>query len=298
MSRSLHGIAWLLLAEILYVVMRLATRANAGALPWPALASARFLGGALVVAAIAWWRGASLRPADRRATWMRSLFGAGSAVGVFYALGTDRIAVGDAATLSATAPFFVALLSRPMLGEHVSRRVGFAIALGFVGAAVLVSPSFGAAAPVALIALAGAASYGVAMIWLRRLGPTESSEAVALHVSLVSGTLLGAIGATLWASGAIAAGPRETSWLALAAAGAAGGMGQIAVTRAFALERAATLGAVSYAGVAMTYVAEAVTLHRVPGPLQLAGAALIVVAGVLTVTGRERVEEGVADGEA
>lgn len=293
----MHGILWLLLAESLYVVMRLATRANAGALSWPTLAASRFLGGALLVAAVAWWRGASLRPVDRRATWMRSLFGAGSAVGVFYALGTDRIAVGDAATLSATAPFFVALLSRPLLGERVTRRVAAAIGLGFVGAAVLVSPSFGTAAPVAFVALAGAASYGVAMIWLRRLGPSESSEAVALHVSLVSGAVLGTVAATMWAAGALPTAARPADWTALALAAAAGGLGQIAVTRAFALERAATLGAVSYAGVALTYVAEAVLLRRIPGTLQLAGAALIVVAGVLTVTGRERAEAGVADGD-
>jgi drug/metabolite transporter (DMT)-like permease len=299
MAPSLAGILWLLLSESLYVVMRLATRANAGALPWPALAAARFLGGAVVVAAVAHARGASLRVIDRRGTWMRSLFGAGSAVGVFYALGTRRIAVGDAATLSATAPFFVALLSHHLLGERVARRVALAVAIGFVGVAVLVSPSFHSAAPVALLALAGAASYAVALIWLRRVGPGESSEAVALHVSLVSGSIMCALALL----GALAG--RGTSdahapihWWALAAAAAAGGLGQIAVTRAFALERAARLGAVSYAGVALTYAAEAALLGRAPGPLQLLGALLIVAAGILTVTARGAEVEGPADGEA
>ncbi|HYD54390.1 MAG TPA: DMT family transporter [Gemmatimonadaceae bacterium] len=296
MPHALRGIAWLLAAELLYVVMRLGTRANAGLLPWPLLAATRFFGGALIVASVAGWRGASLRVQDRRGTWMRSLFGAGSAVGVFYALGTDRIAVGDAATLSATAPFFVAMLSRPLLGEAVTRWVALAIAIGFAGAAILVSPSFHSAAPVAAIALAGAASYAMAMIWLRRVGPNESSEAVALHVSLVSGTILGLIGVVALASGTVTLSGRPPQWGALAAAAVAGGLGQIAVTRAFALERAATLGAVSYAGVALTYLAEAVVLGHRPGPAQLGGAALIVAAGVLTVMrGRAPV---VVDGES
>jgi drug/metabolite transporter (DMT)-like permease len=87
-------------------------------------------------------------------------------------------------------------------------------------------------------------------------------------------------------------------WWALVAAAAAGGLGQIAVTRAFALERAARLGAVSYAGVALTYAAEAALLGRAPGPLQLLGALLIVTAGILTVTARGAEVEGPADGEA
>src|SRR5688500_15292991 len=102
--------------------MRVTTRVNAGVLPWPAVAAVRFLGGALVVALVASAFRTPLRVNDRRATWLRSLFGTGSALGVFYSLGSRRIAVGDAATLSATAPLFVALLSAPLLGERVSRR--------------------------------------------------------------------------------------------------------------------------------------------------------------------------------
>src|SRR3712207_4131976 len=102
--------------------MRVATRVNAGALPWTAVAAVRFVGGGVVVALVATlWR-STLRVTDRRATWLRSLFGSGSALGVFYSLGHRDIPVGDAATLSATAPLFVALLSAPMLGERVSRR--------------------------------------------------------------------------------------------------------------------------------------------------------------------------------
>jgi drug/metabolite transporter (DMT)-like permease len=281
--RAIAGILWLLLAEALYVVMRIGTRANADALPWPVLAAGRFLGGAVVVIAFALSRGASLTVQDRRGTWMRSIFGAGSAIGVFYAIGTNRIAIGDAATLSATAPLFVALLSRPLLGERVTGRVAVALVMGFAGAAILVSPSFRSAAPVALIALAGAASYAVAMIWLRRVGPGESSEAVALHVSLVSGSTMSLIALAGWSVGVFAGSTRHANWWALAAAAAAGGFGQIAVTRAFALERAAILGAVSYVGVALTYIAEALMLRQIPSTPQLGGAALIVTAGVLTV---------------
>lgn len=290
------GVLWILVAEVLFALMRLATRVNAAALPWPALAATRFLGGGLVVYAVARLTRASLKVRDRRSTWMRAIFGTGSSVGVFYALGSTQISVGDATTLAATAPLFVAALSGPLLQEAVTPRVLTGIALGFLGVITLVGPSFGSAGPVALIALAGAASYAMAMVYLRKVGPTESPEAVALHMSLVAGgagvlMLLGRWGAD---PGAPFIGAGGVHWWALVVAAAAGGLSQIAVTRAYALERAARLGAVSYAGVLLTYGLEAVILGRLPSLLQLAGAALIVAAGLLTVTRSPRAEEASA----
>lgn len=46
--------------------------------------------------------------------------------------------------------------------------------------------------PVAAVATAGAVAYAMAMIWLRKIGPGESHEAVVLHFSLV------AMGACSW----------------------------------------------------------------------------------------------------
>lgn len=283
------GVLWILVAETLFAVMRLATRANAAALPWPALSATRFLGGAAIVWGVAQLTRGSLRIRDRRATWMRAIFGTGSSVGVFYALGSNQISVGDATTLAATAPLFVAALSRPLLGERVTRRVMGGIALGFLGVVTLVGPSFGTSGPVALVALAGAASYAMAMVYLRKIGPGESSEAVALHVSLVAGgfaVLLLAGGAATGTTALSAATFDGVRWWAIAVAAAAGGLSQIAVTRAFALERAARLGAISYAGVLLTYGLEAIIMHRAPTPLQVAGAAFVVTAGLLTITGR------------
>lgn len=297
------GVLWILVAEALFAVMRLATRANASELPWPALSATRFLGGAAIVWGVAQLTRGSLRIRDRRATWMRAIFGTGSSVGVFYALGSNQISVGDATTLAATAPLFVAALSRPLLGERVTPRVMAGIALGFLGVVTLVGPSFATSGPVALVALAGAASYAMAMVYLRKIGPGESSEAVALHVSLVAGGFAACLLAGGAVTGRVPIAPAAIDgvrWWAIALAAAAGGLSQIAVTRAFALERAARLGAISYAGVVLTYALEAIIMKRAPTPLQLAGAAFVVTAGLLTITGRSAAAEplgAAADGD-
>ena len=101
----------MVVAQLCFAGMNVCTRLGSAHLPWAEIAAARFLIGAVIAVGIATVRGTSLRVTDRPGTWRRSIFGALSAIGTFYALSSTRIGLGDAATLSATAPIFVALLS-------------------------------------------------------------------------------------------------------------------------------------------------------------------------------------------
>ena len=190
-----NGVGWLLLSELAYTGMRLGTRAGAGQLPWAEIAAARFFGGAIVAIVSAKLQGKSLRVTDQKNAWLRSAFGTGGALALFSALGTKAISVGDATTLYATTPLWVAMLSGPVLHEKVRGTVWAGVAVGFVGVAVLLGARFqwsGGAGPVVLV---GAVSYALALLRLRRMGPHESSEAIALHMSLFAGcaTLLVAL---------------------------------------------------------------------------------------------------------
>ena len=75
--------------------------------------------------------------------------------------------------------------------------------------------------------------------------------------------------------------PAPGTWLPLALSALAGGFGQLAMSRAYSLDRAARMSAFRYVGVVLTYALEAVLWLRVPQGHQLAGAALICVAGVM-----------------
>jgi len=218
---------------------------------------------------------------DQKNAWLRSIFGTVNALAVFLALGSARIALGDVATLTATAPLFVALLSGPVLGERVSPRVLAGATLGFVGVAVLAQPALHVSGDLALALLLGACSYGFAILRLRRLGPSESSEAIALHMSLVAGVTLLLVSLPRFVL------PSPRALVPLLASAVAGGLGQVAMSRAYGLGRAARLSAVSYAGVVITYAFEAFSFARVPGLHQWLGAALVCGAGIL-VSARSR----------
>jgi drug/metabolite transporter (DMT)-like permease len=268
----------MVLAQLCFAGMNVCTRLGAARLPWAEVAAARFLIGALIAAALAAARGVSLRVTDRPGTWRRSIFGTISAVGTFYALGSTRIGLGDAATLSATAPNFVALLSSPLLGERVGRRVWLAVALAFAGIAVLLRPSFEIAAPVAVVATVGAFFYALAMIWLRKIGPGESHEAVVLHFSLVGCATMVALAVPRWTW------PDLESGMYLLGTGLGGGGAQLAMTRAYSLHRAAPVTALSNLGIVFTYLLALLVFPSRPTGWQIAGSLLVIAATVLVGT--------------
>jgi len=279
---SSRGLGWMVLAQVCFAAMNVCTRQGSSHLPWAEIAAGRFLVGALLAVAVAAARGTSLRTTDRAGTWRRSGFGTVAAVGSFYALGSDRITVGDVATLVATAPIFVAILSGPLLGEPVSRRIWLAVLLAFAGVFAVVRPSFAIAAPVAAVATGGAGFYALAMIALRRIGPGESHEAVVLHFSLVGLATMVTLALPHWRW------PDTAGGLLLLGAGLGGGGAQLAMTRAYALDRAAPVTALSSLGIVFTHLFALALPGEQPGPSRLLGAALVIGASFLVAARRPR----------
>jgi drug/metabolite transporter (DMT)-like permease len=267
----------MVLAQACFAGMNVCTRLGARELPWSEIAAARFVVGILIALGLARYRGSPLRITDRPNTWRRSVFGTTAAVCSFYALASNRIPLGDAVTLGATAPIFVALLSRPLLRERVGAHIAIAVLLGFAGIVAVVRPSFGAEIPVALIATVGAIFYALAMIWLRRIGPGESHEAVVLHFSLVACITFLVLSIPVW------------DWPAwrgagfLLGAGLTGGGAQIAMTRAYSLAPAAPVSAISGLSIVFTYLLAIPVFGDQPTGWQLAGS-LLVISAILLLT--------------
>jgi drug/metabolite transporter (DMT)-like permease len=265
----------MIVAQLCFAAMNVFTRLGSRQLPWPEIAAGRFLVGAGIAIALASARGSSLRVTDRSGTWRRSVYGTLAALGAFYALASPNVAVGDAATLGATAPIFVAALSGRLLDERVGRRLWLAVGVAFAGIVLLVRPSFTIAAPVAAVATAGAFFYALAMIWLRRIGPGESHEAVVLHFSLVAMVTMLALAIPVWIW------PDTRSGLYLLGAGLGGGGAQLAMTRAYSLHRATPVTALSSVGVVFTYLLALPVFPDRPTAWQLAGSVLVLGATVV-----------------
>ncbi|WP_433937547.1 DMT family transporter [Sorangium cellulosum] len=278
-ARPTAGVLWMILAQALFAVMNVLSRLSSESAPWPEVAASRALVGAATALGVALVRHAplSMERGDRRLTWARSLCGTGAMLCVFYTLGSPQIALGDAVTLGATSPIFVAILAPRMLGERSSRGLWIAILLAFAGVALIAAPRLAIAGDTALVATLGAVFSAFAMIWLRRIGASgtrASPESVALHFSLVASAAMIALSIPVWRT------PDALGLALLIGTGLAGGLAQLAMTRAYALDNAARIGAIGYVGVALSHVLAAAWLGDVPSARQVLGAALVMAAGL------------------
>lgn len=278
--RPLAAAGWMLLACVLFALMSACAKLASRRVPWHEVAGFRAAFGALVILGWARARGISLVVRDRATQWRRTIAGTCAMAFGFFAL--SRLPLGDSVTLANLTPLLVAIASRRVLDERAGGTLGASAVLGFVGVALVAGAQLHAG-PRALVgvgaAIAGATCSAIAMTQLRRLGPFESAEGVSLHFAQ-----WGAVAMFLAGLGRhVLPSPREL--LVLSLAGLCGGAAQVAMTKAYGLDKAARVGAVGYSGVVMSQLLGVLLFAELPTARQLGGAALVVVSGVVLVGG-------------
>jgi drug/metabolite transporter (DMT)-like permease len=275
----------MVLAAALFAVMNLLVHVSSVGLPWAEVGLARALVGALVAVTVARRRGVSLELRSPRLAWGRSIAGSIAMLCTFFTVGAPTLALGDAVTLGATSTIFIALLSPPLLGESSGRSIWIATPAAFVGVALIAGPRFALAGHVVVVGLLGAIFTALAMISLRRLGGAgaskgaasapDSPEAIVVHFSLVAAGLM-----FLVALPSLRV-PDVRGTLLLVGTGVAGGLAQIAMTRAYSLERAAKVGVVGNVIIVFSHALGVAFLDELPTARQGLGALLVVSASML-----------------
>jgi drug/metabolite transporter (DMT)-like permease len=115
------------------------------------------------------------------------------------------------------------------------------------------------------------------MLALRRVGRGESAEAVAAHFSLTAA----AVFALLALPHLLVPSAKDALYTILA--GLAAGLAQLAMTRAYALARAARVAPLGYLAVVVSALYGALGLGEIPRATALLGMALVIAGGVLVV---------------
>jgi drug/metabolite transporter (DMT)-like permease len=282
----------------LFALMNFFARLATSSASWASVGAVRAVVGALVAVAVARTRGVSLAITDKKAIFWRSLFGTGAMVATFYALSSRTLALGDTVTLLNLTPVLLAVLAPRVLRERTSRATGVALAISLVGVVLVVHPAFvfgdatashGAAASgpsshaTAAVAVLAAVFSSVAMMMLRRVGQTEHAEAIALHFSLFAAATL----AVMSLFDLHLPHARDAGYMI--AAGVCAGFGQLAMTRAYTLERAARVSGMSYLAVVASALLGAAVLGERPSLGALLGMTLVIGGGLLITFAREGV---------
>lgn len=187
-------------------------------------------------------------------------------------------------------PLFVVILAAIMLGETVRKVRLTAVGMGMIGVIIILWPrltvfsdaafdpqlAFGA-----LIVLGGSFCAAFAQIFVRRMVQTEGTAAIVFWFSAT------ATGLSLLT---LPFGWVVPSWHVagyLVGAGLVGGCGQILLTSSYRYADASVIAPFEYASMLFAVGIGYVFFHEVPTLGMLAGAALVIAAGVLIIL-RER----------
>lgn len=206
--------------------------------------------------------------------WMRSVAGSFGVLFSFYAL--THLPISTALTLSNTVPVWVTLLAWPVLGHRPVASVWLAVAAGLAGIVLIQRPEAGGDRLAAMLALANAFSTSVSMIGLNRLGGVVDARAVVTHFSGVATVLT--LLFLLPVAGRLdygALGDARTLAL-LFFVGLTATVGQLTMTRAFALGSPSRVSVVGLMQIVFALVFDLLFWRRAFGPLVVLGIALVV----------------------
>jgi len=204
---------------------------------------------------------------------LRSVFGLTGVALYFFAL--DRMNLADASLLNKTSPFFASGLAVLLLKESFPRGLIPALIIAFLGAVLVIKPSFDYSALPALAGFGSGLFAGMAYTLVRSLKGRESPNRIIFTFSLISSVAT--------APFLIAAPPNPTAmqWWALIGTGVFAAGGQFGLTFAYHHARVSRISIFTYLHVFFALVVGFVMWGERPDLLSWLGGALIVSAAVL-----------------
>jgi drug/metabolite transporter (DMT)-like permease len=199
-----------------------------------------------------------------------------------YMLAFRLMPLADVHAITAVAPLMVVALSVPMLGEKVGPRRWAAVLVGLAGVLLIVRPGFARIEPTVLIALLGAAMWGLYQILVRLCSRVDRAETTSLWTALVGLGASTLVGPAAWTW------PNANGWAMLGAIALMGSMSHIALIRALGMTQPSLLQPYNYSLFVWAVVVGYLFFGDIPDRWTFAGAAIVIASG-LYAWHRERV---------
>jgi drug/metabolite transporter (DMT)-like permease len=210
----------------------------------------------------------------------RSVCNLGQAFLFIFALG--MVPLADAVAIGMTGPLMLTAMSALILKEQVGIRRWSAVAVGCIGALIMVRPGLGVVHWAAMLVIA-AAFINV----LSQIGTRVVSEHDNILTTLFYTTVTGLVITTMIVPFVWVDMPWE-AWAMMAAMGLLGGCAHLATNRAFTDAPASILAPMSYAAIPIAAVVGYIWFHQFPDRWTIVGATIVVGSGLYVIY-RERV---------
>jgi drug/metabolite transporter (DMT)-like permease len=202
--------------------------------------------------------------------------------------GLAYLPLPEVTAISYASPLMVVVLAAMFLGEEVRLFRMTAVAIGLIGVLIVLSPrlSIGVSAGSreafgAMVVLFSAVFAALAQVFVRKLVLIESTTAIVFYFSMTA-TLLSLVTIPfgwVW--------PTALEAALLVGCGLLGGAGQILLTSSYREADASLVAPFDYASMIFSLGIGFFIFAEVPTLTMLAGAALVVAAGILIIW-RER----------
>ncbi|OOZ41036.1 hypothetical protein BOW53_05835 [Solemya pervernicosa gill symbiont] len=274
----LLGALLIVASELMFATMAASVKALSVGLPNEMVVFMRNAMGLLVLLPLLLrYRGQSLKTDIWHLHLLRSLLGLGAMYCFFYALA--HLPLAEGMLLKMTSPLFMPLIAWWWLRESGSRYAFIALPIGFAGVILILRPE-GEFSAVALVGLLGGLLAALAKVTVRRLGRSEPSFRIVFYFTLIA-TLVSAFPATaVWRT------PDVDEWRLLLLMGVVGTLGQLLLTRGYAVAEAACIAPFTYFSVAFGALYGYLFWGELLDLPFIVGATLIVVAGLLVLRRR------------
>ncbi len=274
-QNHLAGILLALTAIMLFSMMDLQAKYLGQTMPVPQIVWARYFGNFAVMVVIFWpKRGFSLLRTSRPGLQLfRSLLLVLCTVIFFTAI--QFMPLADAVSISFVSPLLVTALSVPFLGEVVGRRRWTAVAIGFIGAIIIVRPGMGVMHWAAWLLLGMAFAYALYQITTRMLSRTDDPITTLFFSAIVGTVLVSLVVPFYWQT------PVELKhWLMMANMGVIGGIAHYILIRSFEFAPVAVLAPLSYTALLWNTLNGYLVFGDLPDRWTLIGAAILIATGI------------------
>ena len=287
-SRPLLGIGLKVGATLVFMFMAVIARGFGDTFPVGEVVFFRSLFAfvpILVVMAVSGMRVADLAT---KVPWSHARRATSGVLAMFtYFASLKYLPVADVTAISFASPLIVVVLAAFILGETIRLYRWSAVAAGFVGVLIMVSPHLGSgfseagASTGVVLAFANAFLVAFTMIFIRLMSGSEPALVIAFYFQLACTLVSACTLPFAWVT------PSGSELVLLVTLGILGGIGQLLMTNSYRFAEASTLANFDYAAMIWAILLGWLFFSELPAPAVYVGAAIVIGSG-LFIAWRER----------
>ena len=191
------------------------------------------------------------------------------------------LGLAETHAIFASYPLIIAMLSGPILGEHVGWRRWLAICVGFFGILIILNPGNGIFSPYALVPLAGAILFALYGLLTRYAGQYDISSTSFFWTGTVGCIAMTAIGLNFWDP------VSQADWSIMLILSASGMLGHFLLIKCYEVAEASAVQPFAYLQLIWASLIGVIIFGEKITTNVLLGACIIVGAGLFTLW-RER----------